>query len=211
MFFRMSQWIASKDDGLEHESEDIKLWLPSKHVASHRWQRANTRAHALLSHIDDKAKAIATRYNTAHNALITLKGTGDCGGKLKTLSDKHIDLDYPTGKQRKKKSSDVGRGLGEGYHVILWIWHSQGVLAGRSDAALNETVHVEWAKSRACELHWKKEVLLLKEEMQHAEDWKMLPPVENGDNATMKGAAAYAHQQVAIQQYLLEHFEGLWG
>ncbi|KAG1902395.1 uncharacterized protein F5891DRAFT_1127683 [Suillus fuscotomentosus] len=181
-----------------------------------RGQRANTRACALIDCIDDK-------YTKSRKALLTLIGEGDWVTELQLLLPRHIvgphdPLEEEPSSRTIRREQDMQNGLGEGFHVTLWIWTTRGVLGDNSDALLNDAVRVEWAKARARSLRWSEEVLLLKEEMRQvrqyldwrAQWWEARAELDHHDKGIVEGARAYAYRQSAIQRALLSRFTALW-
>lgn len=86
-------------------------------------QRDGTRAHSLLSRLNDKKTACAQRYRAAYGALLGLNIDGTWRERLKPLLE--ADIKGPTGEDddgtTKPKRTDV---LGEGKKgvKITWIW-----------------------------------------------------------------------------------------
>ncbi|KAJ7343176.1 hypothetical protein DFH08DRAFT_810681 [Mycena albidolilacea] len=58
--------------------------------------------------------------------------------------------------------------IGEGCHMLSWIWYTESIKDADvgSDGSLHEDIHIEWTKARTRVDHWRKELILLKEEMR---------------------------------------------
>ncbi|KAG2054274.1 hypothetical protein BDR06DRAFT_982471 [Suillus hirtellus] len=179
-------------------------------------QWANTRAHALINHIDNK-------YMKLQKVLLTLIGEGDWVTELLLLLPRHIvgphdPLEEEPSSCTIRREQDMQNGLGEGFCVTSWIWTTRGVLGDNSDALLNDAVGVKWAKVSACSLRWSEEVLLLKEEMRRvhqyldwqAQWWEACAELDHHDKGIVEGACAYAYRQSTIQHALLSCFTALW-
>lgn len=113
-----------------------------------RGQSANTRSNNLISKVQTRANASATKYRAAHAALHTLsKHTGDVGWaeSLQELNDDDIraftdDADGETQaeKRRREKKNKGKKGLGEGRKKLSWIWMVVGVAEDGEDKGLQE-------------------------------------------------------------------------
>ncbi|KAH7917395.1 hypothetical protein BV22DRAFT_1026398 [Leucogyrophana mollusca] len=198
-----------------------------------RGQRSNTRAHALIDHMDDHIAAAATKYNRACEVLVALKGHGSWENELRPLG--RNDISPPNGdditierlndeigadghKKSRRQLEEMRRGLGQGRKAVSWIWTTVGVLGDGEDAGLNDALRVEWVKARARALRWSKEVMLLKEEMRcvrvylnwKAKWWESRAVVAVDNHTVAEGISAYASRQAAIQRNLSACFTYLW-
>ncbi|KAF9543143.1 hypothetical protein CPC08DRAFT_649982 [Agrocybe pediades] len=111
-------------------------------------------------------------------------------------------------------------GTGETRRTLSWIWlTSTGTGQDKDDNAGDETMRVEWAKSRARALRAKEEVLLLKEEMRRVlvyVEWKekwwlqRLSPRPSTPRDLEEGVRGYALYQADIQKSFRILFRKLW-
>ncbi|KAK0227247.1 hypothetical protein EDD85DRAFT_776868 [Armillaria nabsnona] len=106
--------------------------------------------------------------------------------------------------------------LGEGHHVISWIWLTEGSMGDGNDEDL---IKVEWLKSRARAQRWSEEVELLREEMQrvlvslkHRGTWWETRRARTDDPGVSlaEGIGAYADHQALVQRKLVSSFKALW-
>ncbi|KAJ2924239.1 hypothetical protein H1R20_g12855, partial [Candolleomyces eurysporus] len=174
--------------------------------------KPNTRVCSLYNRIQTKITKAETRYNVARAALATLDANGAWSSRLHVL--KPEDIHGPG-----KDPEDISNGR----FIMSWIWlipraRSEGPdeLKGKD---LDESLRVEWVKSRAWVQQWEEEYLLVREEMRRsvvylrwkADWWKgraALPAFKADDVA--HGVSAYAAKQAALCSQLAERFSQVW-
>ncbi|PPQ96620.1 hypothetical protein CVT26_010684 [Gymnopilus dilepis] len=195
-----------------------------------RGQRQNTRSQGIVDRIQAKVKAACNRYRAARNAIATLAsflqqvGWEDTFPALKDEDVRPLTPDDgPLGKGKPK-----GGTRSEGRRNLTWIWTRIGdSLEFKEDARLDESLRIEWCKSRARRDRWKEEVELLVEEMRRvkeffltkAKDWETLAVLSSADwglpsvvqdQATVDGRVAYAKEQSAQFSAMREHCLDVW-
>ncbi|KZP17621.1 hypothetical protein FIBSPDRAFT_957070 [Athelia psychrophila] len=198
-------------------------------------QRANTRSRNLLSRVQTKVDASATKYTRARNALATLASrTGAVGWdmQLQELSDEDIRaFTDDSEKERECKGRKTAQGkrgnatqkkaqaLGEGHKTLSWIWKVVGVRDDGNDEGVQEALRIEWCRARARAMCWSEEVLLLREEMCRVQgfsrwqaDWwagqtRRLADLPPEDT---EGICAYAAKQASIRLQMASSFDHLW-
>ena len=83
-------------------------------------QRDGTRAHTLLSRLNDKRVACASRYRAVRSALVALNFDGPWKDRLKPLLES--DIKGPTGDDDDGTALPNRSVLGEGTRTLSWIW-----------------------------------------------------------------------------------------
>ncbi|KAF7426460.1 hypothetical protein PC9H_008829 [Pleurotus ostreatus] len=182
-----------------------------------RGQRAMTRSRSVLARLQDKIDECTERYRVARRALVSLapilgKGPQDWSNAIRELRDADI-RPISAGEMRET----------EGRRTISWIWLVDGVAAtAEQSEVINDSVRLEWCKSRARAMRWSEEVDLLKEEMRRvlqfmewqASEWeKRAESTESTGSAAgdiQRGAAAYAKRQASIRRSLTAEFRRMW-
>ncbi|KAF8128998.1 hypothetical protein EV363DRAFT_1169765 [Boletus edulis] len=126
-----------------------------------RGQGANTRAQNTLKGISAKIQITVARYRRAHDALTVLgRVLGKVGWDTMLRKLKEEDI----------RALNVGTdGQTEGRRTISWIWQGMRTSSNvnNEDSELQESLRIEWCKSRARVNRWTEEVSLLIEEMRH--------------------------------------------
>ncbi|RXW12428.1 hypothetical protein EST38_g13424 [Candolleomyces aberdarensis] len=174
--------------------------------------KPNTRVRSLYNRIQTKVTKAEMRYHVARAALVTLDPNGAWSSRLHIL--KPDDIRGPG-----KDPEDISNGR----YIMSWIWlvpraRSEGPdeLKGED---LDESLRVEWVKSRARVQRWEEEFLLVQEEMRRsvvylrwkADWWKgraALPAFKADDIA--HGISAYAAKQAALCRQLAARFSQVW-
>ncbi|KAG2338577.1 hypothetical protein BDR05DRAFT_1004149 [Suillus weaverae] len=161
-----------------------------------RGQGANTQAQNALARVHQRM---------ALRALATIMKKKDWQGRLQELADDHV------------KPLVDPFATGEGRCQVLWIWMMDGVNCG--DEGDNDSVRIEWCKSRVRASRWSEEVELLREEMRRVLQffaWQRARWEEWGKDcigecaADIEGLQVYAARQANIRQRLADHFHILW-
>jgi hypothetical protein len=201
-------------------------------IANITGQGANTRAQEFLKLLESRIRIATSRYQLAYVALLALRGPGDwqdvlqplhrsdvCGlsERLLSLEEKErllvtqrraglVDADFPNEPMEPLPTVSTG----EGRRMLSWIWYSvdRSELAADLAGNLNDSIRVEWVKSRARSARWEEEVALLEEEMRRviaysewrAGWWSDLRHQETyGDETLRDGAAAYAAEHEGFE------------
>lgn len=186
-----------------------------------RGQKQGTRSTAVISALEDKIKADASRYRKARAALLILG---------KALSKVGWDLML-----RELNDGDV-RGLSELYNnktqgtvVTSWIWRVES--AGGDDKAmmgegwcyynarpagvlmLAPALRLEWCKARARSSRWHEECRLLVEEMRRVLvyfSWDVARWVTRAKLASQEGHGGYAWRQAAVRTTMRDFCVTRW-
>ena len=169
-----------------------------------RGQSANTRARNVIATIQACVDASGDEYQAAHTALSSL---GALMGKLdwRTRFLPLTDAD-------KCKLTEVEPGMSEGKWKLSWIWKTTNVTGSAADMEKNEelqdSLHIEWCKSRVWAMQFREEVELLTEEMSRVlrfltwqeQWWKTKGQLDMGGPATNSGGLhAYAERQAVLR------------
>ncbi|OJA09031.1 hypothetical protein AZE42_11088 [Rhizopogon vesiculosus] len=175
-------------------------------------QAANTRARMTINKTEDRVNMAASRYEAAWAALASLAPLLNEGGTWKTVL-KPLDR-----KKDVKALKDLWEKETQGTRHLSWIWKTPGVSEDAS-AGLHDALRIEWCKARACEMRWREEIELLREEQcrvvafmhWHAEWWlshrSRRDPVEDD---MREGLVAYAERQASLRRRMADHFQALW-
>ncbi|KAF8834862.1 hypothetical protein BDN67DRAFT_992573 [Paxillus ammoniavirescens] len=167
-----------------------------------RGQGANMRARNCLKSVDAKVNASAAKYRAAHVALCALGPLLKKVGWMTTLNTlANEDIHGMT--DRTDNASTEGR------RTLSWIWRECGGLSDdTSDEGLQDTIRLEWCKTRARANWWSEEVELLFEEQHrilvffgwHATWWSEKAGTTHTDEeAYAEGLQAYAKRQAALR------------
>lgn len=217
--------IAQADDSLNEVRRTRRIVqslveYKKKHVSG-TGNKANTRARAILQRFQEKALAHVACYRSAFRALQVL----DPGGSW-TARFRELRADDVRGPGRDSDAS-------EGRHEASWIWlvpassgqDGSGVLSSASIAEvhvnveLDDTIRVEWSKTRARALRWGEEVQLLEEEMRRVlvflewrSRWWQAQSHRRSvlDEELRTALVAYASKQAAIFMRLAAKFAKSW-
>lgn len=179
-----------------------------------RGQHALTRAATFVDHQTALCNHARIRYTFCWAALARLKGND------LSWESEHRELlpSHCVALQGAEFDTDTLLPLGQGTYVISWIWTVTGAFDGASPELL-QSVKREWLKSRARVMRWSEKLRLTEEEMRRArvslrfmELWWEQRRTRRlvGDAALMKGSAAYAAHQAAVQKDLRMSFTTLW-
>jgi len=139
------------------------LWQFKRINVSGTGNRPNTRMLKLFKRFDDKTKRAAQKYRVAYAALNVLDSNGSWSARLKALAD--TDISGP-GKEPNDTSMTNSR------YQPSWIWlmprvtESDTTDTGMREEEFNESMRVEWAKTKARMTRWKEELLIVQEEMR---------------------------------------------
>ncbi|KAJ7880130.1 hypothetical protein B0H13DRAFT_2542393 [Mycena leptocephala] len=190
-----------------------------------RGNKAKTRSATRTKAIDARIERASEDYRSAYAALVSL------GVTLKqTEWQQHLKLLKP-GDARGRPSSLFGDEerqkarraalRAEGKMPMSWIWLSQGADGEEGDVVDNESLRVEWAKTRARAMRYGEEVDLGEEEMRRVPDfldwrsewWRSrvgLRATLQPEEALREGHSAYAHKQAGIMEGLSASFRLQW-
>jgi hypothetical protein len=200
--------IAQADDSLADIRRQRRivsgLWQFKKVNIDGAGNRASTRMQTLYSRFNLRTQRCASRYRAARCALLAIDPDGLWQSRLKELKD--ADIRGPG------KDDD---GSGNSRFEPSWIWLVPRVLSAPdmedSELALDDSLQVEWAKSRARKERWEEEVLIIQEEMRRVimyQQWRALWWRDQGkrrtdaDSATLHGVSAYAEKQASLCESL---------
>ncbi|TFK18461.1 hypothetical protein FA15DRAFT_729809 [Coprinopsis marcescibilis] len=126
-----------------------------KHNLGGEGNRANTRLRSVYASLETKIKCASGWYRAARDALHVLWPNGEWTQCLCELCPEHI-----TGPGKEDGES-------HGKHMVSWIWLAHGISDSEvGEPQLNESLRVEWCRSRARMRRWSEEVHLISEEMR---------------------------------------------
>ncbi|KAJ7062990.1 hypothetical protein B0H15DRAFT_794749 [Mycena belliarum] len=191
-------------------------------------QRKATRAYTLLERIGEGVDKMAAKYRRGRAALIALRGAEECSS-WKELKPADIELDEEregdAGARRKlgrigsSKWRRNGPAISSKKKHLSWIWTAGGG-PGVDEAALHDSVRVEWSKAKARKERWEEEVLLLREEMKRVlrflrwrSGWWEVRRSMRQTNVSPElaaGLTAYAARQAALTREIARTFKRAW-
>ncbi|KAF7346849.1 hypothetical protein MSAN_01824100 [Mycena sanguinolenta] len=194
-----------------------------------RGVRANMRSSDKIAALNDQIKRAACTYRAARKALVALGhelNQSDWERTLLPLAEDDIrglpqsHFHDPERKKEATKKKKKRARTAKKPRELSWIWVSRGEeWKHGDDAAMNEAVRIEWAKTRARAMRWAEEVDLLEEEMRRVKDflrWRSewwtarvdgrQPPA----GPQREGEAAYATRQAAICATMAAEFTKEW-
>jgi len=208
--------IAQADDALVEIRRQRRiiqgLWQFKRINVSGTGNRPNTRMLTLYNRINHKIERAAQKYRTAWLALMVLDPDGAWKDRLKEL--------------RREDIRGPGRDLADtkttnGRFEPSWIWlmpRAQSSVEQTEDE-FNESMRVEWAKTRARSMRWQEEFEILQEEMRRVLaffEWKALwwesqaTGRKEGDSAVLHGVSAYALKQSHIARCMARRCAITW-
>ena len=183
------------------------LWQFKRINVSGTGNKPNTRMLVLYKRLVSKMNRATEKYRVAYAALNVLEPNGSWSTRLKVLTDK--DVSGP-GRDHNSESTNSR-------YEPSWIWlmphvnKSKNAETGLGEEEFNESMRVEWAKTRARKARWTEELLILQEEMRRvirfqewrAAWWREQASVRNeADAALLSGLVGYANKQAAICERL---------
>ncbi|KAJ7801661.1 hypothetical protein B0H14DRAFT_2615098 [Mycena olivaceomarginata] len=221
-------------------ASNIELCLPSAMAAApaadkaelkddySRGVRANIRSGDRIAALNHQIKRAAGGYRVARKALVALGqelGRNEWERTLLPLAEEDVrglpraTFHDPDQKKKKKKQKRRKTSRKEPLKMS-WIWVAQGESwKPGDDAAMNEAIRIEWAKTRARANRWAEEVDLLEEEMRCVNAflqwrsgwWKERVGLRGlPDGPQREGETAYAIRQSAVQATLAAEFATEW-
>ncbi|KAJ7030155.1 hypothetical protein C8F04DRAFT_1187110 [Mycena alexandri] len=198
----------------------------------------HTRQRTAIELLDERARRAADEYRAAYRALSSLApklqetkwylvlkplASEDVRGMPRAL------FSDPEKKKRGKRKRGAPELVAPPPKEMSWIWRtgvsSLAAAASTSEEAVikatNESLRVEWAKTRARAARWTEEVDLLEEEMCRilvflewkATWWRSLKGRREDvvqDRELTDGFNAYAERQAVIQETMKGRFEDNW-
>ncbi|KAK7022691.1 hypothetical protein R3P38DRAFT_3540056 [Favolaschia claudopus] len=176
-----------------------------------RGVRANTRSNDKITALNEQVKRASATYRAARAALVHLGrelGRKEWEWTLQELREEDVRglpqamFHDPERKKRKKKKSRRKEA-----RPLSWIWMARGEKWNPGDdAAMNEAVRIEWAKTRARALRWQEEYL------RWRSGWWKQQIGRRGlaEGPQLEGETSYALRQAAIQSTLAEEFAKEW-
>lgn len=174
--------------------------------------KPNTRARTLYSRVQAKVSRAHIRYQVSRDILQSLKPGGEWAKRLQLLHKDHIK---GPGKGPEDQSNSR--------YVPTWIWTVARSTTEKSDELgedeLDESLRVEWIKSRARLERWKEELNLVQEEMRRSVvylQWEAAwwtghaqhPPFKSA--SVSHGIRAYAAKQSSLSLALANRFSSAW-
>ncbi|KAG1751487.1 uncharacterized protein EDB91DRAFT_1326886 [Suillus paluster] len=204
--------LAQANDALNECHSHVHLHhqllrFKAQHI---RGQGANTRAQKSIQAVECRLILSHEKYSRARQALVHLSAhLGYLGWEHKLQPLRKSDL---------RPMGDLG-GRTQGTAIMPWIWLTHGISADDSDG-LQDSLHIEWCKTRARHNRWFEEIQLLLEEMRRvmeflawqAKWWDERTTLRVAErSADVEGLAAYAKRQAAIRRSLAARFRALWG
>ncbi|KAF6741396.1 hypothetical protein DFP72DRAFT_1115848 [Ephemerocybe angulata] len=173
--------------------------------------KPNTRVRSLYNRIQSKITRAHLRYQVAREALCILAPNGAWCQRLQMLKTEDI------------RGPGKDSGTSNGRYIMSWIWlvqraQTEGVEALEGDE-LDESLRVEWLKSRARLRRWEEEYLLVQEEMRRTIaylDWEASLWSTRASAAPFKGPdvahgiAAYAAKRASLSRALRTKFSDSW-
>ena len=183
-------------------------WLNSSGVGN----KLNTRMVVLYKCFDDKTKWVAEEYHSVWHALKVLDPDSAWSIQLKELKDR--DISGP-GKDTNDETTS------NSHYEPSWIWLVPHLsqTSNPNDEEFNDSMCVEWAKSRARMVRWKEEFLLVQEEMRRvlvylrwrANWWQEQSSLwAHSDKSIVSGISGYAHKQAAICSHMAKKCARHW-
>ncbi|KAJ2919067.1 hypothetical protein MD484_g1365, partial [Candolleomyces efflorescens] len=179
-----------------------------------RGQGANTRALNAIATVQARIVAARDEYRQARIALLALSDL---------LDYPRVDQEFlPLQDQDIRSMTEGEPGQGETRRTLSWIWrrvNAADATEQETQAAITETIRVEWGKSRARAQRYQEEIKLVEEEMNRTLrffDWKAADwhnkAARPGPIAPeyAEGLKAYAERQAALCQFLRESFKSQW-
>ncbi|KAM6501762.1 hypothetical protein JOM56_001739 [Amanita muscaria] len=224
--------IAQADDalaGIRHQRRIISgLWQFKRLNVNGTGNKANTRMLTLFNRFNLHTQRFVQRYRAAHSALLTLDPEGSWCTRLHKLHDADVrgpgkdDHDFSLGLEKASNNH-----TSSGRFEMSWIWLVPRVMSAPdmevSEESLDESMRVEWMKSRARKERWEEETLLIEEEMRrviHYFEWKAgwwrnrSRLRSDLDLDILNGVAAYAFKQASFCERMAESCQGRvmdWG
>jgi hypothetical protein len=183
------------------------LWQFKRINVSGTGNKPNTRMLVLYKRLESKTNRATQKYRVAYAALKILDPNGSWSTRMKALADK--DVSGP-GRDHNSESTNSR-------YEPSWIWlmprvnQSSNTETGMVEEEFNESMRVEWAKTRARKARWTEELLILEEEMRRvisfqkwkAAWWREQALVRKEADATiLSGVAGYANKQAGICERL---------
>ncbi|KAJ7630167.1 hypothetical protein FB45DRAFT_1027401 [Roridomyces roridus] len=204
-----------------HTQRFLVTWRNANAVG----QKGSTRSATLIGWVGDRIQRVAMKYRQARSSLIAVKGEGYAPHyKELRQEDLSIGVEEESDSSARKQLARLGSRKSRNEPAALkkhfsWIWTVAGGPNEDDEAALHDSVQVEWSKARARRDRWVEEVELLREEMRRTmrmlryiqEKWGHaldLRPDANVEVAA--GARAYGQLQIAVHHQIAEAFFTGW-
>ncbi|KAJ7466765.1 hypothetical protein B0H11DRAFT_1921662 [Mycena galericulata] len=196
-------------------------------------QKKATKAQTLLSQIGERADLLADKYRRAREGLSALRGA-TYAPQYRELKKEDMTLDGEVGDEdvaARKKLALAGVGKrgrlprhldGSSKKTLSWLWTAAGITLSPDDegaeAALHESVRVEWSRAKARKIRWEEEVTLLREEMRRvlryldwqARCWDERALTPRGSEELQAGLRGYAARQSRMHRELGAFFRKRW-
>ncbi|KDQ33848.1 hypothetical protein PLEOSDRAFT_1073975 [Pleurotus ostreatus PC15] len=174
--------------------------------------KPNTRIRSVFDKVNKKIAGLAQRYRAACAALLILDPQGTWVGRLRELADGDI-------RGPGREGSDPRNS----YFEPSWIWLVAPApntdVDETQEPAFDETMRIEWAKTKARADRWVEELQLVQEEMRRSlqflawkADWWCEQATRRGNipPAVSSGLSAYALKQASFLRALLQDSVDIW-
>ncbi|KAG2062671.1 hypothetical protein BDR04DRAFT_972757, partial [Suillus decipiens] len=151
--------LMQANDALEECCSHIHLHHQLLHFKAQQIcrQSLNTRAQKTIQAVEDRLILSHEKYCCARQALTHLSRQLDHVGWEHKLQ--------PLRKSDLQQMGDLG-GCTQGTVIMSWIWHVHGIPSDNGDR-LQDSLCIEWCKTRARCNRWFEEIQLLLKEMWH--------------------------------------------
>ncbi|KAJ7632089.1 hypothetical protein B0H17DRAFT_961868, partial [Mycena rosella] len=203
-----------------HAQRHIITWRNSNLAG----QQVATRSATLIGRVGDRVARVANKYQCARAALIELKGES-FRPQFKILNPEDLNVHQAEESDAKSRKKLARLGSRKSRNkpstkrtTFSWIW-TVGGGPGTDNAALHDSVRVEWSKAKAQRDRWVEEVQTLREEMKRVlrmlrwtqMEWRKRA-VERTQvkPALAAGLKAYAMCQVQVHRRIAEAFHEIW-
>ncbi|KAG5650682.1 hypothetical protein H0H81_011391, partial [Sphagnurus paluster] len=201
-------------DDFDEDRIYLSVMIANGLVLENDQVKANTRSNVAIETATQTIEHAAARYQTCQAALVVLsrgRATPTWEATLWILLREDIQA------LLEGLHSDS-----EGRKIPSWIWTAVGVadLKNNVNPALDDTIQIEWCKSRARKMRWEEEVELLCEEMcciVVTLDWQAQWWIEQAASMVglglpkqQEGMVAYVHSQASTQLALCTHLQKQW-
>lgn len=188
------------------------LWQFKRINVSGTGNRPNTRMLTSYNRINHKIERAAQKYRTARSALLALDPTGTWKDRFRDL--RREDIRGP-GKDSNDTTTTNGR------FEPSWIWLVPRVRDSsiQTENEFNDSMRVEWAKTRARFQRWSEEFEIVQEEMRRvlawfewrATWWENLASIRrDGHPEVLNGSSAYAFKQADLSRHMAARCAAEW-
>ena len=208
--------IAQAEDALVEVRRQRRivqgLWQFKKINVSGTGNRPNTKMLTLYKRINHKIERAAQKYRTARSALLLLDPTG-------TWKDCYRDLRREDIRGPGKDANDTKTTNGRFEPSWIWLVPQASNSSTQTEDEFNESIRVEWAKTRARSMRWSEEFDIVQEEMRRVlawfewrvSWWENLASIrQDGNPEILDGSSAYAFKQANIARHMAARCAAAW-